>query len=211
MDGLSTARLDSILWARGRSSTLLVSQGILHSLLLHEREELSFSQLGCLWPEYFNWALNFETVRQGKKFNLQLPHPNDTYETAGGDSKVTFEGKTFNCAFRRNYNHHCTLHGTPWCVQHHMLCICSKHVFGPALREMGRTDTSAWILLELVAEAPRCLVLLKVSCFWAHAGVKLEAAWSKPRVIQCWVFGGVGFQDLSCGLRQYLGISGFRS
>lgn len=101
------------LWASGRSSILLVSQGILHSLLLHEREELSFSQLGCLWPEYFNWALNFETVRQGKKFNIQLPHPNDTYETAGGDSKVTFEGKTFNCAFRRNYNHHCTLHGTP--------------------------------------------------------------------------------------------------
>lgn len=26
-----------------------------------------------------------------------------------------------------------------------------------------------------------------------------------------WVFAGMGFQDLSCGPRQHLGISGFRS
>lgn len=87
----------------------------------------------------------------------------------------------------------------------------AKHVFGLTLTEMGRTETSAWILLEFMTGVLSCLVLLKVSCFWAPAGVKLQAAWSKPRAVQCWVFGGIGSQDLSCGLRQYSGISEFRS
>lgn len=34
------------------------------NLVLHEGVELSLSQHGFLWPEYFNWALDFENVGQ---------------------------------------------------------------------------------------------------------------------------------------------------
>jgi len=74
---------------------------------------------------------------------------------------------------------------------------------------MARTEPSACILLEFVREISSYLALEKVSCFWTHA--ELHAAQSKLRVIQCRVFGGMGFQDLSWGLRPCLGISGFRS
>lgn len=48
----------------------------------------------CLCLECFNWALDSEIVRQGKKLHLQLPHPSHIYETAGGDQNVIFGGKT---------------------------------------------------------------------------------------------------------------------
>lgn len=60
-----------------------VSLAVIAAQQLQEGVELSFSQCSCLWLDV--WALDFETVRQGKKSNLQLPHPNDSYETEGGD------------------------------------------------------------------------------------------------------------------------------
>lgn len=87
---------------------------------------------------------------------------------------MIFGEKTFNCAFSRNY------------MEPHDVCsivhidsyLYAQNIFAPALREIERSEISAWILLELMTEVPRCLVLLKESCFWAHAGV-----WSKLRAV----------------------------
>lgn len=78
--------------------------------------------------------------------------------------------------------------------------MCSKHVLGPALREMGRTETSASILFELTIEVSRCLVLQKGSCFWTQAGIEVQAAQSKLRVIQFGCLLGWVFRILAVGL-----------
>lgn len=63
-DHLSMPRLEGTLQAHRHSCWLLVSPRICPS---GGRGELSFSQHGYLWPEYFNLALDFEN---GSRKNL---------------------------------------------------------------------------------------------------------------------------------------------
>lgn len=109
-------RLEGTLQAHRHSCWLLVSPRICPS---GGRGELSFSQHGYLWPEYFNLALDFEN---GSRKNLIFSiHILMVVIKLQEETEIwLFEGR-LNCAFRRNDL--CSLHGNP------MLCAVSCIIY----------------------------------------------------------------------------------